>query len=669
MDNLQRMKELLKILNQYSYEYYTLGQPTVSDQTYDTLYDELITLEEQSNTILSNSLTQKVGNIVLDSLTKSTHDYPLLSLDKVKEKDTNKLMSFISKRPQVVMMLKLDGLTVDLTYDKGQLVKAETRGDGYIGEDITHNIKQFNNVPLTISCTERLHVIGEAIITEDTLEDINSKLPLNKRYANCRNLISGTVRQLDSSICKSRKPMFISYIIKGENINITTKLEQLEFLSDNGFDVVDNLYIKDNVEETNLKEYIESLKETARQKRIPIDGLVFMYNDIKYGESLGVTTHHPLHSLAFKFQEEESFTKLIDISWQVGRTGVITPVAIFEPIELCDTVVSQASVHNLSILKSLQLGIGDNIGVIKANEIIPQVKDNLTKSNTLVTPSKCPVCGQEVVIRKDMQSEFLYCPNLSCKGKLVQSIKHYCSRNAMNIQGLSEKTIEKFVDKGFIKNIVDLYFLSNYKKEIISMEGFGVKSYEKLIKSIEKSRYCKMENFIFALGIPNIGLSTAKDLVKNLIRNLSSIEQSVDLYTNIAIGKKKDFLKIEGIGDTMAQSIVDYFNDKDNFQQFSNMNNGILHFEEEDIKPTNNTNPNPLNGKIVYPTGSFTIAKKAELKGLLEGLGAIFANGYKKSLDYLICGNDMSKSSKDKKAIADGVTIMTEEELKDIIAK
>lgn len=650
-----KMKEIIKQLKQWSYEYYTLGKPSVLDVTYDGQYDKLVKLEEETGIILSDSPTQKVGNEVLKSLKKVKHEYPMLSLDKVKEKDFDKLLNFCNKN-NTLLMLKMDGLTVSLTYENGELIKGETRGNGVEGEDITHNVRVFENIPLTIPYKKHIVITGEAIITYDVFEEINNKLQKNKQYKNPRNLVSGTVRQLDSNICKERKPKFIAYIVEG-NDELKYKKNQMMFIKDNGFTCVPHSIATTMNNEEYYKYAINELKNIAEQYKYPIDGMVFMYDDIEYGKSLGCTSHHPLHSLAFKFCEDSELTTLRDVKWQVGRTNTLTPVAYFDTVELCGTSVSKASLHNIDIIRDLQIGLNDEISVIKSNEIIPQIIDNLTKSNTLQIPKTCPNCGSptEIVVNPKSGKHILKCTNPNCA--LIQSIDHYCSRDAMNINGLSKATIKKFIDKGFITCFEDIYELSQYKNEIISMEGFGVKSYNNLINSIKKSKTCKLENFIYALGIPNVGLQTAKNMIEFIDKYNTNEYKIPCISSNV-------WLTMKDCGEVLANSIVDYFHDFNNIKHYTELI-GLLNFEKE-LSQQSEVKDNPLNGKLVYPTGKFNL-KKSELKEELKELGCTIANGYSKKLDYLICGGDTSKSGKVTKAKNDGIKLMTEEELMNII--
>jgi len=659
-NKILEIQELINQLNKYSYEYYTLGNSTVSDTTYDGLYDKLVQLEEETGIIYSNSPTQNVGNKILPFLKKVTHEYPLLSLNKTKkEEDIIKW----SNNKSIVEMLKLDGLTLCLTYIDGKLTKAETRGNGKEGEDILHNAKVFTNIPLTIPTKEKTIIVGEAIIDYPTFEEINAKLPNDKKYKNPRNLVSGTVRQLDSSICKERKPKFIAYNLLTKSDS--TKVTHLEILEQLGFTTVPYILLNNIFTNKEIDSCINLLKNRATLLQYPIDGLVFTYNDIEYGNSLGNTSHHPLHSMAFKFENDIEITKLIDVKWQIGRTGVITPVAIFEPVELYGTSVSKATIHNLSIFNSLKLAKGDEISVTKANEIIPQIVDNFDinnesskRLNNLISiPAVCPYCGKPTKIEISDNAQFLYCSNPNCNDILIQKITHYCSRNAMNITGLSKKTIEKFISLNLLKDIPDIYNLSSHSKIITSQKGFGAKAYTNLIQTIEQSKKCKLSNFIYALGIENVGLSTSEDIC-NYFNN------DIDKLRKASIS---ELLKIKDIGDVTAESIYNFFNkDKEAIALLNSLLSYITFIENEIKNNTEVNTSNPLYGKKVYPTGKFTL-KKSEIKGILNSLGAEISNGYSKTLDYLICGGDTPKSSKVNKAMKDGIPLMTEKEFLSLV--
>lgn len=649
---IKKMKSLISELNMASDIYYNTSNTIMSDKEWDIKLDRLKELEKETGIVLNNSPSVNVGYEVKIKLEKVKHEYVLRSLDKTQ--DVEKLSNFINNK-KAVEMLKLDGLTTDIIYEDGKLIKGSTRGNGEIGENITHNVKTYVNVPQEIRYKGKVHIVGESIATYDVFNEVNSKISKKEdRFKNARGLAVGSVRQLDNSICKERKILFLAYNVFGKEF--ISKEGELKWLEEQGFDVVDYKVVN------NLNEDIEELKDIAAKKQIPIDGLVFTYDDKLYGKSLGNTAHHPNHSMAFKFYDEEEETVLKEVQWQVGRTGVITPVAIFDPVELDGTEVAKATLHNVSTMKKFKLGLGDKITVYKANQIIPQIRENLTKSNTLEILSKCPVCGHSTNIKISDNAEFLMCENPNCKAQLVQKIKHYCSRNAMNIEGLSEKTIEKFIEKRYLNSIGDIYKLKD-NTEIKRLEGFGVKSFNNLVRNIEKSKKCKLENFIYALGIPNVGKTTAKTLVEYVNElPVSTIEgnnpDEVLLKMNFLI--VEDLLKMKDCGEIVANSIVDWFHNKDNINLVNSFIDEIDFVTEEKVEVT--VKKNPLKGMKVYPTGKFTL-KKSELKTKLEELGAIVESGYKKSLDYLIVANDSSKSSKKDKALKDGVKLFIEEEL------
>lgn len=649
---IKEMKNLISELNMASDIYYNTSNTIMSDKEWDIKLDRLKELEKEAGIVLNNSPSINVGYEVKSKLEKVKHEYILRSLDKTQ--DVEKLSNFINNK-KAVGMLKLDGLTTDIIYEGGKLIKGSTRGNGEIGENITHNVKTYVNVPQEIRYKRKVHIVGESIATYDVFNEVNSKiLKKEDRFKNARGLAVGSVRQLDNSICKERKILFLAYNVFGKEF--ISKEGELKWLEEQGFDVVDYKIVN------NLNEDIEELKNIATKKQIPIDGLVFTYDDKLYGESLGNTAHHPNHSMAFKFYDEEEETVLREVQWQVGRTGVITPVAIFDPVELDGTEVTKATLHNVSTMKKFKLGLGDKITVYKANQIIPQIRENLTQSDTLEIPSKCPVCGHETNIKISDNAEFLMCENPNCKAQLVQKIKHYCSRNAMNIEGLSEKTIEKFIEKGYLNSIGDIYKLQD-KTEIKRLEGFGVKSFNNLVKNIEKSKKCKLENFIYALGIPNVGKTTAKTLVEYVNElPISTIEGNNldEVLLKMNFLTVEDLLKMKDCGEIVANSIVDWFHNKDNINLVNSFIDEINFVTEEKVEVA--AKENPLKGMKVYPTGKFTL-KKSELKTKLEELGAIVESGYKKSLDYLIVANNSSKSSKKDKAIKDSVKIFVEEDL------
>ena len=655
---METMKKLVDKVNKYAHQYYVLGEPTITDEQYDALYDKLVKLEEQTGVILSSSPTQSVGGQVLDKLQKVTHEYPMLSLGKTKK--VSDIIKF-RKGKRLIQTDKEDGLTTDLIYENGLLQEASTRGNAYIGEDITNNVKQYTNVPLKIQYKDKIHIIGESIITYDIFDEINSKLPQEKKYKNPRNLTSGSVRVLDSSICKERKVKFIGYIVEG-NPNLKTKEQQLNFIKEQGFECVRYYIIEPNENEEDIEHKLQIAKEYAETVGNPIDGQVFSFDDIEFGKSLGMTSHHPLHSIAFKYNEDVEISTLRNVEFQVGRTGQVTPVAIFDEVELAGTTVTRASLHNLTILKSFKLGIGDEIAVVKKNEIIPQIVDNLTKSNTLEIPKTCPECGEHLTIKNDTDSEFLYCTNDNCKAKLVQKLTHYASRNALNIEGLSEATIEKFIELGYLKSIQDIYYLANdkckFKNEIIKLDGFGKKSFDNLVNAINKSKQCKLESFIYGLGIENVGKSTAKTLVEFAKGNTS-----LDTINNILDLQICDLMRMKDCGSIVSNSIYKWFSNVQNREMLAYLTQMELTFIEDEPKETKQ---GVFTGKSLYCSGTFQVGKKDYLKELVESNGGIFESGLKKTLSYLVIGS-IKGSSKEQKAKDLGVTVITEDEFLQII--
>ena len=637
MKDLDRIKELVEKLNMYSEAYYNTDIEIVNNDTYDKLYDELVKLETKTGIVLSNSPTINVGAEIIDEFNKVVHEHQLKSLAKTK--DINEFKNFAFKFDSILMW-KIDGLTVDLIYENGKLINGSTRGNGIIGEDITHNVKVFSNIPLKINYKKRIHIIGEAYIDFDTFEKINKNMPIDKKYKNPRNLVSGTVKQLNSSICKSRQVKFIGYIL--EDSEICTKEEQIEFIKKMGFQTTE--YIKIDKNNKDIENYIETLKKLADKNKIPIDGLVNMYNDIDLGVQLGTTEHHPLHYLAFKFNDEVEITKLLNVTYQVGRTGQITPVAHFEPVELEGTTVKKASVHNLSILESLKLGIGDEIAVFKANQIIPQIADNLTKSNTLKVIDKCPICGADVKIEISDASKVLVCSNKNCDARLERKIDHFCSKNAMNIYGLSKKLIAKLIDNGLLNNFMDLYKLKDHKKEILTLDKVGEVSIQKILNKIEESKHCKLSSFLFGLGIPNVGNKMAKTIAK-------CFDNDFEKFINASYYQ---LIGIPDLGDVAANSILNYFEKDSETRKEALDLFKLLTIEKEEI-----ATGNVFEGMKIYCTGSFLNYKKDELKKLIESNGGTFAYG--KTIDFLVVGSKKG-SSKVKEALDNGIKVITEEE-------
>lgn len=650
MSKQNRIKELVELLNRARRAYEQEDREIMSNFEYDKLYDELVTLEEETGIILSNSPTQNVGFEVVSNLPKVKHEYPARSLSKTKV--VAELIIHIRKR-KGTLSWKLDGLTVVCTYEGGKLVSAVTRGNGEIGEDITANARTFMNLPLTISCPYKLVVRGEAVISYKNFEKINTNLPDEEKYKNPRNLASGSVRQLDSSICAQRNVEFIAYdIMNADKINtIITKEDEYFVLQQQGFDVVYNHTVDDKT----MESVVATFTEMSKTYDYPVDGLVLAHNDLEYGRSLGSTSKHPLHSIAFKWKDAEKETKLINVEWQTSRTGMINPVAVFEPVELEGTNVERASVHNVDIFEELELGIGDTITCFKANMIIPQVADNLTRSGGLTPPSSCPVCGAPTEIRLGKTARNLYCTNDLCGAKIVKRLAHFVSRNGMNIDGLSEATLEKFVDAGIIKDAIDIYGLSKHKTTICKMEGMGLKSYNKLIMAIEKSKTVNMANFIYALGIPNVGLSTAKDLVKAYNNDINRAISPII----------KELVKIDGIGEVVAKDIYKYFVHAENRRMVLALV-GLLTFE----KPQEVNTESSIAGKTFVITGDVNIFKnRKEVQAKIESLGGKVSGSVSKNTDYLINNDNESSSSKNQKAKQLNVPIITEAQFVELIGE
>ena len=643
---LNRMKELIEILNNASRLYYQYSTPIMTDFEYDKLYDELEKLEKETNTVLSNSPTQNVEPEAIDSLVKVEHPAPMLSLSKTKS--ISELASFLGNQ-EGLLSWKLDGLTIVLTYKDGKLSSGVTRGNGIIGEVITENVKKFKNIPLTIPYKGTLVVRGEAVIKYSDFNKMNEELDDDSsQYKNPRNLCSGSVRQLDSKVTAKRNVNCIIFALIESEKKFKLKSEEFEWLKSLGFDVVEYHKVTSN----NLEEQVLYFKNKINEYDIPSDGLVLLYNDIEYGKQLGTTAKYPKNAIAFKWQDETAETKLIDVDWLVSRTGLINPVAVFEPVELEGTIVSRASLHNVSILQGLSLGIGDTILVYKANMIIPQIADNLTQSNSLTIPNKCPVCNHEARIISSNDVKYLYCMNDFCPAKLVKRLSQFTSRNAMNIEGLSDAIINKLADEGLIKTYADIYNLKRYKNDIISFEGFGEKSYDNLINSIEKSRNVKLANFIFALGIPDIGLSRAKLICKNYSNDINKIR-------NLTF---EELSKIDGIGEIIAKGWIDTFNNNDFIKELE------LLLKEVNFTDTSIDNNQPLKDLTFVITGSVNnFTNRDELVEYIESYGGKVVKAISNNVNYLINNDITSTSTKNTKAKELGIKIISENDLMSMI--
>ncbi len=644
MDKLERIKELVELLNKAGKSYYSEGQEIMSNYEYDALYDELKKLEEETGCVLSNSPTVNVGYEVLSELPKERHDSPMLSLDKTKDREA--LRDWLGEQ-KGVLSWKLDGLTIVLTYEDGKLSKAVTRGNGEIGEIITNNARVFKNVPVTIPYKGKLVLRGEAIITYSDFNRINEEIPeMDAKYKNPRNLCSGSVRQLNNKITKERNVNFFAFaLVSADNVDFkNSRAYQFEWLKKQGFEVVEYKMVdRDNIIDT-----IAWFEKTIVNNDFPSDGLVIIYDDIAYGESLGRTAKFPRNAMAFKWTDETADTVLRQIEWSASRTGLINPVAIFDPVELEGTKVSRASVHNISIMEGLKLGIGDNIRVFKANMIIPQIAANLTESGNISVPEVCPVCGQPTRISEVNDVKTLYCDNPECQAKHVKSFALLVSRDALNIDGLSEATLEKFIQKGFIKDKTDIFHLDKFKDEIVAMEGFGEKSYANLIEAVEKAKDTDLVRVLYGLGIDNIGLSTAKLIVKKL----KGDPQAVLSVT------AQELTDIDGIGEVIAEAFVRYFADEKKKEEYIRLLGEIRLKEIEESQETEE-----LAGKTFVITGNVThFANRKELKELIERMGGKVTGSVTGNTSYLINNDSMSQSTKNKTAAKLGVPVITEEE-------
>lgn len=643
MNQTERMKELVELLNKAGRAYYQEDREIISNYEYDKLYDELEALEEETGITLAGSPTVSVGYEAVNALPKETHETPMLSLDKTKEIEV--LKNFVGNQ-KTVLSWKMDGLTIVLTYQDGKLKKAVTRGNGIVGEVITNNAKVFKNVPLQIAYQGELILRGEAIISYSDFEKINKQIEdVDAKYKNPRNLCSGSVRQLNNEITAKRNVYFYAFsLVRAEGVNFNnSRACQFEWLKTQGFDIVEYRM----VDSKNLEETIQYFSDKISTNDFPSDGLVALYDDIAYGDSLGSTAKFPRNAFAFKWKDEIRETTLKEIEWSPSRTGLINPVAIFEPVELEGTTVSRASVHNISILKELELGIGDRIEVYKANMIIPQIAENLTRSRNLTIPEFCPVCKKTTKIQKSNDVEVLICTNPECQAKKIKSFTLFVSRDAMNIDGLSEATLEKFILNGFIKEFGDIYELERYKDAIIEMDGFGEKSYENLIENIKKSSHTTLPRLVYALGIANIGVANAKVLCKEFDYDLQKLMQA----------DEETISQIEGIGSVIAKSVTDYFKNEKNQRKLEHLLT-YLTFEKMKIETGN-----PLSGKQFVITGSVNqFENRSAMKEFIENRGGKVTGSVSKKTDYLINNDTESSSSKNKKAKELGIPILSEED-------
>lgn len=641
---LHRMKELVEKLREASRAYYAQNKEIISNYEYDRLYDELADLERQTGMVLTGSPTINVGYEAVDELPKEAHESPMLSLDKTKERE--ELKDWLGDK-EGLLSWKLDGLTIVLTYQNGELLKAVTRGNGEVGEVITNNAKVFKNIPLRIQYRGELILRGEAVITYQDFEEINSHIDAaDAKYKNPRNLCSGSVRQLNNQITAERNVRFYAFaLVKADGVDFENSREkQFEFLQEQGFDVVQYM----RVDAENIIDAVADYEVRIQTYEVPSDGLVLTYDDIAYGRSLGRTAKFPRDSIAFKWADEIRETTLKEIEWSASRTGLINPVAIFEPVELEGTTVSRASVHNVSILKSLKLGIGDRITVYKANMIIPQIAENLTGSDNLEIPDTCPVCGGKTELRAVNEVQSLYCTNPDCEAKKIKSFTLFVSRDAMNIDGLSEATLEKFIGKGFLHQYQDMFHLDRYREEIVAMDGFGEKSYKKLMDGIERARDVELPKLIYSLGIANIGLANAKVICKYYKYDINAMRHA----------SVEELGEIDGIGEVIARAFVDYFSDEKNNTIFDNLLKEVRIVKEE-IDEAGQT----LEGQTFVVTGSLDhFSSRNELKDLIEKKGGKVAGSVSAKTVCLINNDAASNSSKNKKAKELNVPILTEEQ-------
>ena len=638
----KRMEEKVAFLNKAARVYYQESDEIISNQEYDQLYDELAALEQETGIVLAGSPTTRVGYEIVSGLPKERHAVPMLSLDKTKDAET--LKSWLGDK-EGVLSWKLDGLTIVLTYLAGKLENAVTRGDGITGEVITNNAKVFDNIPLVIPEKEEIIVRGEAVISYQDFETINETLgEADAKYKNPRNLCSGTVRQLNNRITAERHVKFFAFSLAKGGPAVQFRHQQFQWLRQQGFETVEYRQVNGgNVEETVL-----DFERKIMDFPLPSDGLVLLFDDIEYGNALGATAKFPRDSIAFKWKDEIRETQLEKVLWNVSRTGLINPIAVFAPVELEGTTVSRASVHNLSIVKELELGTGDTITVYKANMIIPQIAENLTKSGTITPPERCPVCGSRTRIEDDNGVETLHCPNPRCPAKKIKAFTHFVSRNAMNIEGLSEATLEKFIDTGIVRTFADLFRLEQHRDAIVNMEGFGQKSFENLTAAARKAATTTPARLLFSLGIPNIGAANAGMIAAACHNSWARLQQIT----------AEELEEIDGIGAVMAEAYVRFFHDEENLKTVAELMK-VLTLDETFEAPS----AGPLAGLTFVITGKVSrFANRDAVKAAVEAAGGKTASAVSSRTDYLINNDIHSKSSKNKKAKELNVSIITEEE-------
>ena len=645
--DVTRMKELIGQLNQAAMVYYQGQGEIMSNYEYDKLYDELVSLEERTGMVMNNSPTIHVGYETISELPKEPHVVPMLSLNKTKE--IADLVSWLGVQPGLLSM-KLDGISVILTYENGRLTKALTRGNGEIGEVITNNARTFINIPGKIAYNNTLILRGEALIRYSDFEVLNNQENVEEKYKNPRNLCSGSVRQLNNEITAKRRVHFYAYniISAGDELSFAKKKQGMEWLREQGFEVAPYKEVTAENLEMKVAEFSEEVKQSDR----PSDGLVLTFDDVAYSQTLGRTAKYPHDSIAFKWQDELAETTLRAIEWSASRTGLINPVAIFDPVELEGTTVSRASVHNVSILRELALGIGDRISVYKANMIIPQIYENLTKSGQCSIPEHCPVCQGETQLQNDNGSVVLVCPNEQCYAKKIKLLSHFVSRNAMNIDGLSEATLEKFVNEGMIHSLVDLFHLNRYEEQIVQMDGFGRKSFENLMSSLENAKDVPLANLLYSLGIKGIGLSMAKLIVGRYPYAITDMKQLT----------VEELVEIDGIGEVLAEAFVAYFSEPENQKLVEDLSVVLR------VQYPKQSTELPLKGMTFVITGSLNhFANRQECKDKIESLGGKVAGSVSKKTSYLVNNDITSMSSKNKKAKELSVPIINEDKLCQIL--
>ncbi len=646
-DKIQLMKDKIEILNKAAKAYYQENTEIMPNIEYDKLYDELLELEKETGVVLSNSPSIHVGYELLSNLPKERHEKPMLSLDKTK--DVSALKEWIGNQ-KGILSWKLDGLTIVLTYQDGHLVNAVTRGTGEVGEVITNNAKVFRNLPVTIAYKDTLILRGEAIIRYSDFIKINNEIAdVDAKYKNPRNLCSGSVRQLNNKVTSERNVYFFAFsLVKADNVELdNSRASQMNWLKNQGFDIVEFKEVTNN----DIEETVQWFSQNIEENDLPSDGLVLTFDNIAYGESLGSTAKFPRDSIAFKWRDEIKETTLLNIEWSASRTGLINPIAIFEPVELEGTTVSRASIHNLSIMEGLELGIGDTIGVYKANMIIPQISENHTRSGMAPVPDECPVCKGKTEIKQESGVKTLYCVNNECLAKQIKSFTHFVSRDAMNIEGLSEATLEKLIAKGLIKELADLFHIEKYKNEIIEMEGLGEKSFNKLVASINKARKTTGVRLLYSLGIPNVGLSNAKLICKYFKYDWNKIENA-DFTELIQIG---------GIGDIMAESFIKFFADE---KKKIIVHDVLKELELEEIQVSQSEQIFENMNFVI--TGSVEQFKnRDELREVIEEKGGKVTGSVTSKTNYLINNDNLSNSSKNKKAKELNISIITEAQFVD----